>query len=497
MNKIFENLFIFEMANNHQGSVEHGIKIIKAMSDIARKYKINAAIKLQYRDLDTFIHPSYVNSSEPKHIKRFQSTRLKSNEFLKLINVIKQEGLLSMVTPFDEISVQLAFNHDVDIIKIASSSANDWPLLEEISKTKKPVICSSGGLRLKEIDNVISFLDHRNVDYAFMHCVSIYPTDSKNVNANFIEKLRLRYPYLQIGYSGHESPNNTDVIKIVIAKGAKLFERHVGFETKDIKLNKYSMNPKQAENWVKSALTALEICGKSQNKEITQEERKALNSLKRGVFVKEKVLKGERLSRDKVFFAFPIKEGQTSTFDYSDMMVSTKDYNVNDPVFEKRSGRNNIDKIREIVHSAKGFLNEAGIPLAEGSKFEISHHYGIDNFYETGAVLVDVVNRSYCKKLIIVFPGQRHPSHAHKIKEETFQLLFGDLEVTINGNSVKKLRPGDILLIEPNTVHSFVSSEGAIFEEISSTHIVGDSYYEDEYINKLDSLERKTIIDSW
>ena len=37
---IFENLFIFEMANSHQGSVEHGIDIIRAMSRIARKYNI-------------------------------------------------------------------------------------------------------------------------------------------------------------------------------------------------------------------------------------------------------------------------------------------------------------------------------------------------------------------------------------------------------------------------------------------------------------------------
>ena len=53
----FKDLFIFEMANNHQGDVKHGIKIINAMGDLVRKYKINGAVKLQYRQLDSFIHP--------------------------------------------------------------------------------------------------------------------------------------------------------------------------------------------------------------------------------------------------------------------------------------------------------------------------------------------------------------------------------------------------------------------------------------------------------
>ena len=44
VSNIFEDLFIFEMANSHQGSVEHGIDIVRAMGKIARKYNIKAAV---------------------------------------------------------------------------------------------------------------------------------------------------------------------------------------------------------------------------------------------------------------------------------------------------------------------------------------------------------------------------------------------------------------------------------------------------------------------
>jgi N-acetylneuraminate synthase len=64
-------LFVFEMANNHQGDVEHGARIISEMGQIAARHGVRAAVKLQYRDLDTFIHPDFVGRADLKHIPRF------------------------------------------------------------------------------------------------------------------------------------------------------------------------------------------------------------------------------------------------------------------------------------------------------------------------------------------------------------------------------------------------------------------------------------------
>jgi hypothetical protein len=43
--------YIFEMANNHQGSVMHAKKIINDFKKLKDKYDIQAAIKLQFRQL--------------------------------------------------------------------------------------------------------------------------------------------------------------------------------------------------------------------------------------------------------------------------------------------------------------------------------------------------------------------------------------------------------------------------------------------------------------
>ena len=168
-----KGLFIFELANNHQGDVTHGIKVITEMGRIAKKYGIKAAVKLQYRQLDTFIHPDFRSDTQAKHISRFLSTELKPDQFLQLVNAIKVEGMFSMCTPFDEESVDLIIQHEIDIVKIASCSADDWPLLSKIVKTNKPIIASTGGLNLLEIDNLYSFLTHRDSNFAILHCVAI------------------------------------------------------------------------------------------------------------------------------------------------------------------------------------------------------------------------------------------------------------------------------------------------------------------------------------
>ena len=55
---IFDELFVLEMANNHWGSVERGLKIISDFSKIVRFNNVKATIKLQIRDVDSFIHKS-------------------------------------------------------------------------------------------------------------------------------------------------------------------------------------------------------------------------------------------------------------------------------------------------------------------------------------------------------------------------------------------------------------------------------------------------------
>jgi N-acetylneuraminate synthase len=142
----------------------------------------------------------------------------------------------------------------------------------------------------------------------------------------------------------------------------------------------------------------------------------------------------------------------------------------------------------------RAMLNKARIFIGEQSSIELSHHFGLERFREFGAVLITCINREYCKKLIILLPRQKHPYHFHKRKEETFQLLYGDMEIEKDGRRTT-LEPGDTYLVKAGEWHKFHTLDGAIFEELSTTHYNDDSFYEDERIARLPREMRKTNIE--
>lgn len=497
-NKIFENLFIFEMANSHQGSVEHGKDIIREMAKIARKHNVKAAVKLQYRELNTFVHPDFKDRTDVKHIPRFMGTKLNYEQFTELVDFIRSEGLITMSTPFDETGVDWCMDQGIDIIKVASCSALDWPLLMKIEKTRKPVIISTGGKTLSDIDKIYNYFSHRKANFAFLHCIAEYPAPMDSLQLDFITRMQKRYRDVPVGYSGHENPDDNTVPMLAIAKGATILERHVGLPTETIKLNAYSMNPAQADKWVEAAENARKMCAmkKEDTKYISQAEIDSLRSLMRGVYAKHDIKAGDVMTEDDVFYAMPLQEKQITSGEFKPGMVASIDYKANEKITEqpKLTG---VGIVRSAVHDAKGMLYEAGIALGTEFEVELSHHYGMKHFRQTGAIIINIINREYCKKYIIVLPGQFHPSHAHRIKEETFQVLYGDLDVQMEGGVEKHLHPGDMQTVLRGEYHSFSSKTGAIFEEVSTQHMKSDSYYKDPIINDADPMERKTFLKKW
>jgi N-acetylneuraminate synthase len=394
--------------------------------------------------------------------------------------------------------VDIILDLGIEIIKIASCSATDRPLLERVAEANRPVVASTAGLSMPKIDRLVSFFETRNVAFALMHCVAIYPTPNDQLNLNQIDVLKKRFPSIPIGFSTHEDPNDFNPIRVAYAKGARIFERHVGMQTKKHKLNKYSSSPAQITRWVNAYKETVALCGGEHKSPATPEEIASLRSLMRGVYAKKEIKKGQKITRDKVYFAMPLQEGQLVSGDWFNGAKADNHYIPNAPIdgIVANSALPSDEIIYRIMLQVKGMLSKAGIQIGKDSSVELSHHYGLVRFREFGAVIIDVINRQYCKKLIIQLPRQKHPYHFHKIKEETFQLLHGDLEVELEGERIRP-QPGDTILVEPGKWHKFHTLDGAIFEEVSTTHFNNDSFYEDERIARLPRKARKTVIPNW
>lgn len=491
-------LVILEMANNHMGDLAHGLALVRSFAEVCRPFPFQFAFKLQYRDLDTFIHPAMRGRDDVKYIKRFSETRLSREQFDALVAEIRAQGFLCLATPFDEASVTTIEEQGLDAIKIASCSMSDWPLLERAVQTARPLIVSTAGAKLEEIDRLVSFLTHRHKDFAILHCVGEYPTPDAHMHLSQIDFLRRRYPGIRVGFSTHEDPASTDIVQMALAKGACVFEKHVGLPTDKYPLNAYSANPQQVQRWLEAAQRAQLLCGEgAQRLPDNPVERASLRSLQRGAFARRAIAPGETIRAEDIYFAFPPEEGQYTANDWSKYAAFTAQAAISPDAALTPANTERRDmraKIWDIVQRVRGQLAASHVVVPARVDLEISHHYGMDRFDDVGLTMLTVVNRSYCKKLLMLLPGQRHPEQHHRKKEETFHVLHGEMTLSLDGEE-RACHPGDVVTIDPGVRHAFYSAGGVIIEELSSTHISDDSFYTDEAINA--NRDRKTLLSYW
>jgi N-acetylneuraminate synthase len=311
--------------------------------------------------------------------------------------------------------------------------------------------------------------------------------------------IRRRHPNIPVGFSTHERPDDLEPVVAAVAKGAELLERHVGIGTADIPLNAYSSTPEQIEAWIGAAQRARIMCGSAERRPARAEEVESLATLQRGIYAARPLKAGELIERGDVYFAMPFPTDGLRSGQWKDRMIVAADIGKDDALTRLNTTLPQPHPkaaLFPVIHAVKAMLNEARIALPVDFRLEFSHHYGLERFEETGAVLIDCVNREYCKKLIVQLPGQRHPNHYHKRKEETFQVLSGVMDVEIEGRP-RTLYPGDVLVVPQGVWHSFWTETGVIFEEISSSHYNDDSFYADKTINAMAREERKTVVNQW
>ena len=336
--ELFENFFVLELANNHWGRLDRGIKIIRDHGAIVRYNNVKAAIKLQFRDVDEFIHPEFKGNTEHRYIKKTEDTKLTRDEFARMVDEIRNVSCIPMATPFDEKSVDLCVEFDMPFIKIASSDMNDWMLIEKIASTRRPTIVSTGGASEKDLDDLVHFYEKRDIPLAINHCVSLYPSEDGELELDQIDYLKSRYPNHVVGLSTHEYHDWQSSMMISYGKGARTWERHIDIDFGDVPVSSYCSKPEQCDIWFKAFHKSSEMCGgRSHSKRnISKKETEYLDALVRGAYARKDLEPGyvftkESFERD-FYLAIPLRKGQLSCREVMNGECLSRAIKANDPL---------------------------------------------------------------------------------------------------------------------------------------------------------------------
>jgi len=217
---------IAEIGHNHQGSVETAQQLFVAARDCGVD-----AVKLQKRDNRAlFTRAQYEapydneNSFGATYGAHREALELDRGAYAELLACAKELGLALFATAFDEASADLLAELDLPAFKIASGDLTNTPLLRHVAALGKPMVVSTGGARMEDVDRAVETVLPINPQLCLLQCTATYPAVVEELNLGVITTYRERYPDVVVGLSDHQDGIAMALVAYML--GARVMEKH-------------------------------------------------------------------------------------------------------------------------------------------------------------------------------------------------------------------------------------------------------------------------------
>ncbi len=217
---------IAEIGHNHQGSVERAKELFHAAHDCGVD-----AVKLQKRDnralftRELYDQPyEHENSFGATYGEHREALELGHDAYLELQAYARELGLGFFATAFDETSADFLAELDVPAFKIASGDITNTPLLRHVASFRKPVIVSTGGATIDDVDRAVDAVRAFDAPLCLLQCTAAYPAAVEDLNLQVIATLRERYPDVVVGLSDHQDGIAMSLVAYML--GARVIEKH-------------------------------------------------------------------------------------------------------------------------------------------------------------------------------------------------------------------------------------------------------------------------------
>ncbi len=213
---------IAEAGVNHNGDVELARRLVWAAKDSGadavkfQMFRAEALVSRRAPAADYQRDQGYADQ-----LSMLRRLELRDGDFAELRDLADEAEIDFLASAFDPGSLASLLRIRPVAIKFGSGELTDLLLLRRASRTRLPVILSTGMAELAEVEAAVACLGRLRV--ALLQCVSSYPCPAEEANVRGVPVLAERFGTV-VGYSDHTV--GSAAACAAVALGASIVEKH-------------------------------------------------------------------------------------------------------------------------------------------------------------------------------------------------------------------------------------------------------------------------------
>ena len=292
-------LVIAEIGINHEGDFNKAIQMIDDAYEAGCEF-----VKFQSHVVEDEMIPNDVvpGNTDETIWDIMVRCSLSEQEEIKLKEYSESKGMVYLCTPFSRAAADRLEKLGVVGYKIGSGECNNYPLIDHIASFGKPVILSTGMNDIASIRKAVIILEKHGINYALLHCTSMYPTPYEKVHLGAIKQLSDEFPNAVVGLSDHSLHNYTCIA--AVALGARILEKHFTSDKSwpgpDVPI---SIDPKELKELINGCNAVFKALGGS--KTILAEEQPTINFAYASVVTIAPIKAGDVFTMDNIWVKRP------------------------------------------------------------------------------------------------------------------------------------------------------------------------------------------------
>ena len=296
---------IAEIGHNHQGSLDKARELFRKAS-LAGAH----AVKLQKRDNRTlYTRAAYdkpydnENSFGATYGEHREFLEFGMREYRELQSYATELGLDFFSTAFDIASADFLHQLDVPVYKIASGDLKSTPLLKHVAGFGKPMIISTGGAEIDDVQRAYDTIMPINPQLAILQCTAGYPAAFEELDLRVITTYRERFSDVVIGFSSHDNGIAMPVAAYML--GARIVEKHFTLNrTSKGTDHAFSLEPVGLSKLVRDLDRTFKAMGDGQKK-VYESERAPILKMGKSLVVAHNLPVGHVLRREDIVMKSP------------------------------------------------------------------------------------------------------------------------------------------------------------------------------------------------